>query len=113
MTVLGGKGGIVAVCENESRCNGLEIPRQYLDDYEKYHWYVNERSSAENFSAESFEAEGMTHDEQVKHYNELHPLERELVNIWETTYELGTTRGILSRNLIGLWGSWTKPTYLE
>ena len=42
----------VAVCENESRCNGLEIPRQYLDDYEKYHWYVNERSSAENFSAE-------------------------------------------------------------
>ena len=93
LTVLGGKGGIVAVCENESRCNGLEIPRQYLDDYEKYHWYVNERSSAENFSAESFEAEGMTHDEQVKHYNELHPLERELVNIWETTYELGTTRG--------------------
>ena len=52
LTVLGGKGGIVAVCENESRCNGLEIPRQYLDDYEKYHWYVNERSSAENFSAE-------------------------------------------------------------
>ena len=52
LTVLGGKGGIVAVCENESRCNGLEIPRQYLDDYEKYHWYVNERSSAENFSAD-------------------------------------------------------------
>jgi hypothetical protein len=53
LTVLGGKGGIVAVCENESRCNGLEIPRQYLDDYEKYHWYVNERSSAENFSADA------------------------------------------------------------
>jgi len=52
LTVLGGKGGIVAVCENESRCNGLELPRQFLEDYEKYHWYVNERSSAENFSAE-------------------------------------------------------------
>lgn len=52
LTVLGGKGGIVAVCENESRCNGLELPRQFLEDYEKYHWYVNERSSAENFSVE-------------------------------------------------------------
>ena len=52
LTVLGGNGGIVAVCENESRCNGLEIPRQYLDDYEKYHWYVNERSSNENMEAE-------------------------------------------------------------
>jgi len=51
LTVLGGKGGIVAVCENESRCNGLELPRQYLEDYEKYHWYVNERSSAETFEA--------------------------------------------------------------
>lgn len=52
LTVLGGKGGIVAVCENESRCNGLELPRQFLEDYEKYHWYVNERSSAETFGAE-------------------------------------------------------------
>jgi hypothetical protein len=51
LTVLSGKGGIVAVCENESRCNGLEIPRQFLEDYEKYHWYVNERSSAETFEA--------------------------------------------------------------
>ena len=54
LTVLGGKGGIVAVCENESRCNGLELPRQYLEDYEKYHWYVNERKSSD---AESKEAE--------------------------------------------------------
>jgi hypothetical protein len=55
LTVLGGKGGIVAVCENESRCNGLELPRQYLEDYEKYHWYVNERSSAETFEAKVYD----------------------------------------------------------
>lgn len=52
LTVLGGKGGIVAVCENESRCNGLEVPRQYLENYDEYHWYHNERNSDENMEAE-------------------------------------------------------------
>jgi hypothetical protein len=72
LTVLGGKGGIVAVCENESRCNGLELPRQFLEDYEKYHWYVNERSSAENFSTECEECGvGIENGKQVSgHYGE-------------------------------------------
>jgi len=54
LTVIGnGRGSVVAICENENkRCHGLEIPRQYLDNYEEYNWYVNERKSAETFGAE-------------------------------------------------------------
>ena len=37
--------------KNESKCNGLEVPRQNLENYDEYNWYVNERKSAETFEA--------------------------------------------------------------
>ena len=55
LTIMGdGRGSIVAICENENkRCHGLEIPRQYLENFEEWNWYHNERKSAETFGAES------------------------------------------------------------
>ena len=53
LTIMGdGRGSIVAICENENkRCHGLEIPRQYLENFEEWNWYHNERKSAETFGA--------------------------------------------------------------
>ena len=46
-----------------------------------------------DYDAETFEAEGMTIEESENHINELPPLERKLVRIWDGDFELGTTRG--------------------
>ena len=67
LTVMSGKGGIVAICENESKCNGLEVPRQNLENYDEYNWYVNERKSAETFEAQpNFNEETQEYDGTIK-----------------------------------------------
>jgi len=53
LTIMGGN---VAVCENgNKRCHGLEIPRQYLENFEEWNWYHNERKG---MMAETFGARG-------------------------------------------------------
>ena len=48
LTVIsGGLQGERAVCENDGeRCNGLEIPREYLQNFDEYLWYHSNHSSS-------------------------------------------------------------------
>ena len=63
------QGSHVALCENESKCNGLEIPREYLGDFEEWNWYHNEGGAFQSKDDESFEAKGI--DTLAKPFEEI------------------------------------------
>ena len=59
LTIMGGN---VAICENgNKRCHGLEIPRQYLENFEEWNWYHNERKgmmAEEDYDDDDYERDG-------------------------------------------------------